>query len=827
MKGLFERLRVLIRLVVRHPVRTLVTTGVLSGLAFALAAQLTIDTDLARLLPRSYPSVQALEHLRETVGGESAASVIIESPSFDANRAFAETLIPEALDLKPEPSEEPYLVRVEYRKEVAFLQENALYFATDRELEALETYLQRQWMRTQSIGLGGPGRASQGEGGLENAEAYRDIIPKEYPVSEDSTTMVVKFYPSGAQTNLDFVERLYRDLEALVDRLEPSSLHPEMEVFVGGRLERQLVEIQAVRRDLISSVGGGVATVLLVVMLYFGYKGFQVRRGRGRLVIGELVRLPVAALLIGLPLAMSLAWTFGIAYLVYGTLNVMTAMLALILFGLGVDYGIHYFARYTEERGDGLDVMAANEQTFLESGPAIAVSALTTAASLFVLLVADFQGFSQFGAVAGTGILLAMMATVTVLPALVSLCERIGWLRLDAGSGAEPEPTLPTEQRYPAAKPLLVVCLVVTVVALALVPRLRFEYRFGELEPTFERYEELRAKEGLVYPTSKRNPAYLVIDDPDDVNEVTEELRRRAETDSTILSVESLQERFPMTAEDQQNRLERLARLRRILDRPALRSLGGEDVARLRSAAQTTESIELEQVPDFLKAQFTSRTGELGNFVIVYPAVGLSDGRNSILFSEAVGTVELSDGTVYRAASTSIVAADMLQLLFEESPFMIALTSTVLLILLWVMFRSIKWTILAAAPLVVGVVWMMGAMGLFDVRLNFYNLVVLPAVLGIGVDGGVHLIHRYRDVERCCLGKIMRSTGQHIAVGSLTTLIAFAWWLFSFHPGLNSIGQLAVVGIGAVLAVALVALPAYLQWREDATEPQERSVTLE
>ncbi|NBW92912.1 MAG: transporter, partial [Bacteroidetes bacterium] len=100
MPSLFERLRPLVRGVVRHALWVLLVAAMLSALGVRQAATLRIDTDLANLIPPEYPSVQALERLRETVGGESSAAVAIESPSFEANKAFAEALIPQILALE-------------------------------------------------------------------------------------------------------------------------------------------------------------------------------------------------------------------------------------------------------------------------------------------------------------------------------------------------------------------------------------------------------------------------------------------------------------------------------------------------------------------------------------------------------------------------------------------------------------------------------------------------------------------------------------------------------------------------------------------------------
>ncbi len=821
MRRFFQVLQPGIHAVIKFPIQILVTATVLSVVGLAFASQLRIDTDIARLLPDSYPSVQALERLRSAVGSESPIAVIIESPSFEASVAFADTLIPHVFSIEDGETGEPFFVRVEYRKDTHFIEHNALYFATDEELRELEIYLIRQRMRAGSP-LPFNTRRSDGDRlPVRLVEAYETIIPPEYPISADSTTLVVRFYANGLQTNIGFVERVYQLLEDEIASLGPGQFHPDMVVSVGGRFERSLVEVRAIRRDVIGSFGGGLTSVLLLVLSYFAFKLYRTRVPKGiswRILLEEVRRMPITAVLIGLPLLMSLSWTFGYARLVYDTLNLMTSTLVLVLFGLGVDYGIHFYARYLEDRGLGHSMAHAITNTFLQAGPAILVSAMTTASALFVLVIADFQGFSQFGVVAGVGVLLAVVAMLYVLPSLIVLGERYGLLPHGIQGIGEEEPVLSAgPKRYPWSRRVVTATAVITIGFLAVAPRAEFEYRFGELEPVFPEFDALRDKEARVYASGRRNPAYVLVDRPEDVPPVTEILRERARTDTlspTILSIESLQERYPVTPVEQAQRLERLSKIRRLLSDPFLRALGTSDVERLHRAAQTARPIPLDSVPDFLKMQFMSRSGELGDYVIVYPSVGLSDGRRSIEFAEDVGRIELPDGRVYDAASTSIVGAEMLRLLIEEAPWMILLTSIVVLAILLLLFRSVKWTLLAAAPLVIGSIWMVGFVTMTDSRLNFYNLVVIPAMLGIGVDGGVHIVHRFLMEGRGRLRHIMKTTGEHVAIGSLTTLLAFSWWLSSHHPGLNSIGFLAVIGIGSVLLVSLISLPAFLQVME-------------
>ena len=483
----FKRLDPLMGVVTGKPIVVILVALALSIVGFHFARQLKIDTDFSKLIPPEYPSVQALEKLRETVGSESSVDVGVVSPSFDANKRFAEALISEGANLKSPAYSEPFFTRYEFRKDNQFLKDNALYFSTFEELDELENYLVE---KIEDAKLeANPFFFDLEDEEIEEepdstAEAFRqvydDLVGKEYPVSEDSTTLVVRFYPSGSQTNLQFIEDVYAALEGTINNLSPEGFHPEMEVVLAGRMLRQLTEVQTITRDVRRSFGSGVLSVLFIVLVYFLYKSYRARAGSGfnyRILFQELLRLPALALVITIPLLMSLCWTFGVAFLSFGSLNLMTSTLGLVLFGLGIDFGIHFFARYTEERLHGQSVADAVLETFHSTGQAIAIGAMTTATALYILVLADFRGFSEFGFIAGTGILFALIAMVIVLPALLVLFERIGLLRLE--SQTQTAPNLAYEQgRIPGAKGVVLGSLFAVVVAIILLPQGYLRIRF-------------------------------------------------------------------------------------------------------------------------------------------------------------------------------------------------------------------------------------------------------------------------------------------------------------------------------------------------------------
>ena len=831
MTRLFQFLIPAIRWTARHPYSVLLLVLGISVVAADRARELTVDPEFANLLPEDNPSVQALDRVRGAVGGgETSVDVAIESPSFAANVRFADAMIGEVMALRDPETGDLYFSRVDFRRDTAFMEANALYFATESELDALEVYLEDQIFQARLEANPFYFALDDEEPDEDDLDAVRQsynyVVGSRYSVSEDSTILVVRLFPAGSASDISYIERLYADLAKHIETLNPDSFHPQLTTILAGRLWRQRVEVRAVTDDVTGSLGIGVLCVLLSILAYFFTKRVWMQRQRSLRAIGtELVRAPIAAVLIGLPLVMSLVWTAAIASLVFGTLNIMTSALGLVLFGLGIDYGIHFYARYVEERCKDDGVEEALVRSFLGSGQAIAVGALTTAGALYVLMIADFKGFSEFGFLAGTGVLFALVAMLHVMPALIAVAERHGLLTV----GQSQVPIGAPAGQFRAAGLLLICAAALAVLGLIRVSAVEFEYRFGELEPVYEEWDAVHSRVSQAYYAGpRRNPAYIVLDAPSETASVVAVLKRIMEEDTTlhvveadsfrttILHVESLEERFPLDPQAQAAKLARIGRIRNsLLTDPLLLTQGDTEFERLHRAASTTDPVAIEELPEDLRTRFSSKDGTLGGIVTVYPAVGLSDGRLSMAFAEDVGTVETEDGKIYHAGSVSIVAAEMLRLMRQEAPFMVVATVLIVALLMWVNFGSVRWTVLALVPLIVGILWMLLMMTVLEMRLNFYNMVVLPAIIGIGNDAGAHIVHRYREEGPGSLLLVLRSTGEHVTMGAVTTMIGFGGLLLSIHPGLQSIGALAIIGIGTTLLAAVIALPAAIQWIEN------------
>lgn len=130
-------------------------------------------------------------------------------------------------------------------------------------------------------------------------------------------------------------------------------------------------------------------------------------------------------------------------------------------------------------------------------------------------------------------------------------------------------------------------------------------------------------------------------------------------------------------------------------------------------------------------------------------------------------------------------------------------------------YRSFSAPFLVMLPLGLGYAWMLGGMGMFNISFNLTNMVISPILIGIGVDNGIHLMHRYLerrdDPDR--VKNATESVAMPIVIANLATIVAFGSLLFASTPGLPVLGKSAIIGVGSVAFLSLTLLPAVLARR--------------
>ena len=152
--------------------------------------------------------------------------------------------------------------------------------------------------------------------------------------------------------------------------------------------------------------------------------------------------------------------------------------------------------------------------------------------------------------------------------------------------------------------------------------------------------------------------------------------------------------------------------------------------------------------------------------------------------------------------------------MLKDAPGVLLISVLSIFFFVFLDFRKLLPTVIVVTPIILGVIWMLWMMWIADIRLNFFNIIIVPAVLGMSIDNSIHIFHRYKELGPGSLSRVLSSSGLAALLASLTNASAFVGLLFCTHKGLLSIGELALVGVGTCLLSTLVFFPALLEFFE-------------
>ncbi|MEJ2629203.1 MAG: MMPL family transporter, partial [bacterium] len=124
--------------------------------------------------------------------------------------------------------------------------------------------------------------------------------------------------------------------------------------------------------------------------------------------------------------------------------------------------------------------------------------------------------------------------------------------------------------------------------------------------------------------------------------------------------------------------------------------------------------------------------------------------------------------------------------------------------LLWIDFGNPKHALMAMIPLLTGIFWMVGLMKLTGLQFTVINVMGLPMILGIGIDDGVHIVHRWLAEGKSEVRRVFASTGKAILLTTLTTMLAFGSLVFAIWRGYSSLGSALFLGVGACFLTTIL-----------------------
>ncbi|KPK90706.1 multidrug RND transporter [bacterium SM23_31] len=213
------------------------------------------------------------------------------------------------------------------------------------------------------------------------------------------------------------------------------------------------------------------------------------------------------------------------------------------------------------------------------------------------------------------------------------------------------------------------------------------------------------------------------------------------------------------------------------------------------------EQIELEELPITILDRYSNRSRN--RFIVtVYPAGNLWEHKE--LLDRFVDDM---DRVTEKATGSPSLTVALVRIFARDGRNAILLTLFIVFLLLWLDFRNPRHALMAMIPLACGVFWMVGAMRLFNMQFNMMSLMGLPLIIGIGIDDGVHVIHRWLNEGTGKIRTVFSSTGKAIFLTSLTTMFAFGSLGFSIFRGWASFGISLAIGVGTCFLTTVIILP--------------------
>jgi hopanoid biosynthesis associated RND transporter like protein HpnN len=550
-----------------------------------------------------------------------------------------------------------------------------------------------------------------------------------------------------------------------------------------------------------------------------------------------------------LTVGVGLAITAAVGLLMAGTLNLISVAFAVLFVGLGVDFGIQFSVRYRAERHVIDSVPEALSKTAEHISAPLTLAAAATAAGFLSFVPTDYRGVSELGLIAGVGMIIAFLGSVTLLPALLVIFNPpgenapLGYARL--------APVDRLLERHRMA--ILIVSASMVVAGLPLLRSLQFDFNPINLRnpraESIAAYLDVRSD-----PTAGASAIDVLAPSQDAARKIAERLRQvpevsqvrtldsfvpadqdrklaliRAAANALLPALDARIEPPPTDAQEvaalkeAQQALEGAAGNRNGPGPAAARRLA-DDLGKLAAAG---ENVRERAQRAFIQPLLTALNG-LRQALHAAPVTGQTlpaalrerwltpDGRarvevlpkgdpnNNETVREFARAVLAAEPTATGGPIAILQSGDTIIDAFYEAGLLALLSIT---LLLWVTLRQPRDIMLTLIPLLVAGVVTLELCVVFGLKINFANIIALPLLLGIGVAFKIYYVMAWRDGQSQMLQSPLTRA---VFYSAMTTAIAFGSLWLSNHPGTSSMGKLLALALVCTLAAAMLFQPVLL-----------------
>ncbi len=578
--------------------------------------------------------------------------------------------------------------------------------------------------------------------------------------------------------------------------------HSDLDIGVTGGYAIAAQEEALVKDDILWCIAGSILAIGLLFHLIY--------------------RNPVALVFVLLPLGVGLQLALGIISLAFHQIHLLATAFATVVLGLGIDFAVHVYDRYAMERQAGRTLEEAVNRSVINTGSAVLAGCLTTLAAFLVLTMTQSPILHQIGWLVSLGLLCCLVTILIALPAcLVWLEQRLkrpprhsmrllGADRLGAAVLAHP-------------KTWGLISLAILFAATPGIFRLRFETDPNSLRP--QGLEAVDVQENLLTAFGADRHYVLASWTAEDMDsfwkkgEDVDKTLSRLKDDGMVGSWSSLTQTgskgpLPIRGVDIEGiaglfskyglTLDQFPETRRFLQAVAenkKRSNPLSDAAGQEGADSACAS--LNGLPELLKRFYVCEDGIVRG--ITYITVS---GETHVPMIRRELTKSFPKLVVISPKSA---IQGLVSEVRKELKTTVTVTCVLIIGILLLFFRRPKPLAFVLMPVFMGVLVTSGVMGWAQIHLNPFNFIVIPILIGIGLDDGIHIFKRYEEIAD--MGETLSTTGRSVLVTSLTTVAGFGSLSMADYHVLQSMGVMAIVGVLACFFFSVITLPAVIQLR--------------
>lgn len=830
----------------RHYKAVLIGTALLAIASGILVNRMRFDPDILGLLPKDDPAVETFRETLEEFGGLDVLLVVVRVPEgavIDPYQQFVSSLGQE-LETLPEIEYAEYrigepsnLLRTFFPNAFFFLDPNEREMVASRlapdQIDARVAQLRHNLTTPQSVALKellllDPLGLS--EVLLTRLDTGRGALGVDwtsgYYLSKDRRLLLMLARPIGAAQDIPFGKKLIAAVDGKIAKVQDewrtqqetlgALAETPPEVVLGGSYVTAVADADMIQEEVLGN--SFLSTAFVLIFFYYAFR-------RVELLLYAFV-----------PLGAAMIFTFGVFALTGDVLSSATSGCAAMMVGLADDFVIVTYGRYADERRRGASGAEALRQMITSCGGSVVIGAVTTAAVFYSFALTKFQGLRQMGIITATGILISAACVLVILPALLAWTEArhrkkpTAPLSVVRGLGADR--LVEVSWKHPKITWAIGIALMIGG-AIAL-PYLHFESSIANLRPDGNKGIQVQTEVSKHFGTNFR---YMMLVVEGDTLEETLDLAatategaqemvasgdlQRIDSVGTLLPAPRKQrEALAWLAEQRGTRLDfeqiRAAFLAS-LEKQGLRAEPFEEAITLLGRAINAErpialaDLEgLDGAKRLIARYLHEKDGRFKSVVYLYP----EGDRWKSDPPPAADVLAARLGEDVHLTGVNTLSRSLRKQVWFDAAIAAILGFVLVTVLLLIDFREVRATVLTLAPLFIGALWIVLAMVLLDLDINFMNIFVSTMIIGIGVDYAVHMLHRYREVRDLEDGEVVRhlaETGRSVAIAALTTMIGFGSLSYSHYPGLRSIGYASLLGAGCTAIISISLLPAYLK----------------